>query len=62
MERYDHAYTLAFSLESCCPDADDVTDSMVEAAIQQFLAEFRKTPGSLVAACGAPFDTYKVDS
>jgi hypothetical protein len=63
MQRYNHAYELAFSVVSNDPEGLDVTPAMFRAAllrrIEQLDAEAHV--GSWEGSCGAPFDTYEED-
>lgn len=59
MTIYDHAFTIAFSLRSCCPDGRDVSPGMIRTAILTRLASVGDE--ELLEAVGAPFDTYADD-
>ena len=57
MAKYNHAYTLAFSLEgSSHPKGEDVTPAMLRAAIIRYLANL--DDDSLESNCETPFDSY----
>lgn len=57
--RYDHAFTIAFSLTSSDPDGFDVDAALLRAAILTRLAQI--SDDELVEAVGAPFDTCEVE-
>jgi hypothetical protein len=57
--KYNHAFTLAFSLESNLDNADDVTVSQVRSAIQSTLD--RLSDIELMENIGYPFDTYEIE-
>ncbi|WP_306150720.1 hypothetical protein [Roseovarius sp. MMSF_3281] len=67
MQKYDHAFTLGFSLISACEDASDVTHEMLREAIHRRLRDLEHSHAinpaqgeSLVDACDAPFDTFEI--
>jgi hypothetical protein len=57
MARYNHAYTIAFEIESNKEDASDVTADMIRRSLEKRLSD-----GDLeiVQAAGSPFDTYPI--
>lgn len=57
MPRYDHAYTIAFSIKSHHPHGDDITPQQFRHAILARLAAL--VDNELLEAVGAPFDTYE---
>jgi hypothetical protein len=57
--KYNHAFTLAFSLESNLDNADDVTVSQARSAIQSALD--RLSDIELMENIGYPFDTYEIE-
>lgn len=57
MARYNHAYTLAFSLVSNDDKGHDVDASQLKAALLARIANL-DAEGAWVEATGAPFDTY----
>lgn len=61
MAKYNHAYTIAFSLESDHPTGDDVTGFMLADALHKKIDELN-SEGDIAwtEACDAPFDTYVV--
>lgn len=61
--RYNHAYSVAFSLESLHPDGDDVTAEMLQTALQKRIRDLDRC-GDIewLEACGAPYDTYEIDA
>ena len=63
-KRYDHAFTLGFSVISDDKDAEDVTHEMLLRGILKRLTDLtesaqRPQGESLVDACDAPFDTME---
>lgn len=62
MAKYNHAFTIAFSLESDHPTGDDVTGEMLAKALQKKIEEL-DSDGDIawMEACDAPFDTYEVE-
>jgi hypothetical protein len=59
MIKYNHAYTLGFSLESNHETGDDVTAAQVRAAIIKSLCNL--SDNELLENLGYPFDTYEVN-
>ena len=57
MARYNHAYTLAFSLVSNDDKGHDVDASQLKAALLARIADL-DAEGAWVEATGVPFDTY----
>ncbi len=57
--RYDHAFTIAFSLVSSNPSGCDVTPAELRAAILTRLASL--ADDELIEAVGAPYDSYEMD-
>lgn len=57
--RYDHAFTIAFSLVSSDPSGRDVTPSQLRAAILSRLESL--ADDELIEAVGAPYDSYEMD-
>ena len=57
--KYNHAFTLGFSLESNLANADDVTVSQARSAIQSTLD--RLSDIELMENIGYPFDTYEIE-
>ena len=57
--RYNHAFDIAFEVESDQEDGEDVTAEMLFAALEKRLQALRENPAEMVEACGAPFDTYE---
>jgi hypothetical protein len=58
--RYNHAFDIAFSIESDHPTGEDVTAEQVrDALIKRVQTAYAS--GELLEAIGAPFDTYEVD-
>jgi hypothetical protein len=56
--RYNHAYDIAFTVESEHPTGDDLTPNQIRGAIWKRLAELPDS--ELPEAVGMPFDTYEV--
>jgi hypothetical protein len=59
MTKYNHAYTLGFSLESNHESGDDLTANQVRAAIIESLSNL--SDSELLENLGYPFDTYEVE-
>ena len=59
MTKYNHAYTLGFSLESNHETGDDVMANQVRAAIVKSLSNLSDI--ELLENLGYPFDTYEVE-
>jgi hypothetical protein len=57
MARYNHAYTLAFSLVSNDDKGHDVDARQLKAALLAGIADL-DAEGAWVEATGVPFDTY----
>lgn len=58
--RYDHAYTIGFSLISNHPEGEDVTPQMLREAICIRLKDIYDS--EILEACGAPFDSFPVEN
>lgn len=59
MTTYNHAFDIAFEIPgSTCPEANDVTQEMIIAALCRRVATLIEE-GSALEAVGAPFDTYE---
>jgi hypothetical protein len=58
--RYNHAYTLAFSLVSDTEDGSDVTSEMFSAAIDNRMGDLDRS-GDIEwhEAVGPPYDTFE---
>ena len=63
MPKYDHAFSLGFSLRSEEEDGSDVTEAMLLAALKKRIAELTSPDYAegLEEACGCPWDTYALD-
>ncbi len=57
--KYNHAFTLGFSVVSAAEDGSDVTAEQVRSAIRKLLIEYPDT--DILENIGAPFDTYELD-
>ena len=57
--KYNHAFTLGFSLESNMDNADDVTASQARSAILEVLDRLSDT--ELMENIGYPYDTYEIE-
>lgn len=57
---YNHAYTIAFEVETVHADTEDdpVTVEELLAAILKRVESLKADPASLLEACGAPYDSY----
>lgn len=66
MPKFNHMYTIAFTVDSFRKDAEDVTAAMLTAAILKRVSEIivpqpnNPTP-EIIEACGGPDDTYQYD-
>lgn len=60
MPRYNHAFSVAFSLESKDKAGEDVTAQMLRTALLRRIDDL-DIGDEWVEATGAPFDTYEVD-
>lgn len=58
---FNHAFAIAFSIETPKSDPDTLTEGELIAAIESRLNELKATPGLVHEACGAPFDSYEFD-
>jgi hypothetical protein len=58
MKRYNHAYDIAFTVESEHPTGDDLTPRQLRLAIMSRLAALPDS--EMLEAVGMPFDTYEV--
>lgn len=57
--KFNHAYDLAFEVISFKEDASDVTPTKLRRALRKRLRDM--SDNDLDEACGAPFDTFKVE-
>lgn len=57
--RFNHAFTIAFTIEHESPDGDGIRPQLIRNAILARLAT--TTDDELYEAIGAPIDTYRVD-
>lgn len=57
--KYNHAFDIAFEVESNKEDASDVTQKMLAAAIQRRLNNCVQN-NSLEECCFPPFDSYEI--
>lgn len=57
MPRYDHAYTIAFSIKSNHPEGEDITPQQFRHAILARLATV--VDDELIEAVGIPFDSHE---
>ena len=61
MKRYNHAYTIAFSLESNHPTGDDVTPDIYRTALLERIKSLDETNEWWeVVGNDMPYDTYEV--
>lgn len=62
MTKYNHAFTIAFSLEdSHSPTGEDCTADMLINAMSERVDYLRSHPDEIIESCGMPFDTYIVE-
>lgn len=61
MPRYDHAYSIGFSVISDQEDASDVTSSMLREALMRRIQQIDMSGGveTFLQACDAPWDTME---
>jgi len=60
--KYNHAYTIAFSLESNHPKGDDVTPDMYRTALLNRIKDLDATDAfDFLASTDTPYDTYEVE-
>jgi hypothetical protein len=59
-KRFNHAYTIAFSLENGNEDGT-ATNEELFAALQRRLDDLRRSGDEIQEATGMPFDTYEVE-
>jgi hypothetical protein len=61
MTRYNHMFSIAFSVVSNEPDGSDVDAAMLRAALLRRIADLEAEPvsDSWEEACGAPDDSYE---
>ena len=63
MARYNHMFSIAFTVESEQPDGSDVTALMLFAGLLRRILAIESEPisDSWEEACGAPDDSYEID-
>ena len=62
MPKYDHAYSISFSLESNHPTGDDVTNGMIARALLSRINDcLNHSDSELIECVGHPYDTYKIE-
>lgn len=61
MPKYNHAYTVAFSLDSDHPDGEDVTPDMLRTALLKRMVDLDENR-EWEEAVGAPFDSYEKEN
>lgn len=60
--KYNHAYTIAFSLESNHPTGDDVTPDTYRTALLNRIKDLDESDEWAEVACNdMPYDTYEVE-
>jgi hypothetical protein len=60
MKKYNHAFTVGFSIESD-NDGDDITIDELWQGLEARLSDLRANRKEIGEACGVPFDTYEND-
>lgn len=60
MKKFNHAFTIAFSIESD-NDSEDVTKEELWQGLQGRLDDLCVNRDEITEACGLPFDTYVND-
>ncbi len=58
MKKFNHAYTLGFSIDSDNP-SENVTAEELLAGLVLRLDELRRNPQEAIEACGMPFDSFE---
>lgn len=58
MTTYNHAFTVAFSMDSADPTGENVTAAELRAALLARIADL-DAAGQWIEAVGMPFDTYE---
>lgn len=59
MTKYNHAYSLCFSVVSDTEDGSDVTAKQLREAIRRWVDE--ANDDGLLSNCDAPYDTYEIE-
>jgi hypothetical protein len=59
MPRFNHAFEIAFSLESDCKDVSDVTPAMLKQALLNRLRDLHGDE-EWIEACGVPWHTCEI--
>ena len=59
--KYNHAFDIAFSLESDHETGDDVTPQMLSSALRKRANDLDRNPMEWLEATGTPFDTYEIE-
>lgn len=57
---YNHAFEIAFSINSDY-EGDNVPEEELIQGLEERLKEMKSTPGLILEACGAAYDTYDND-
>lgn len=60
VKRYNHAYTIAFSIDTDHEDKDVTADELLE-GLENRLKNLRQHKAEILEAVGAAFDTYEND-
>lgn len=61
MPRFNHAFDIAFSLESEREDASDVTPEIIRQALLKRIRDLDAAgDGEWIEACAVPWDTYEI--
>lgn len=59
MPKYNHAYSLGFSVDSDTEDGSDVTADQLRQSIRRWIDEV--SDDGLLENCDAPWDTYEIE-
>ena len=60
MDKYNHAFDIAFVVISNKKDGSDVTATMLKDALRDRI--INTDDDEIIESCGRPFDTYEINS
>ena len=60
MKKYNHAFTIAFTVENTS-DGESVTEKELFTGIKKRVIALSRNEGEIIEACGMPFDTYEIE-
>jgi len=58
---YNHAFTIAFSLETNAKGGEVTADELLK-ALQERLNDLQEHPEQIIEAVGLPYDTYDTET